>query len=104
AAGTSRDEYTTAYRYFSQPYSLKLQVGKRERRVDATAQYDMTIGEEEVLLDMTVDYQITGVSARELPIGFPMRFELGGWALRSPSGQVATPIASKYLENATPEV
>ncbi len=81
ATASPGEELTVALRYFSLPWALDLEVAKRERRVSAASEYDIKIDKDEIRLDMTVVYEITGLGKGNSRVSFPLNFDLRGWQL-----------------------
>ncbi len=73
------DDISTALRYSRQPWSLPVQLLRRQRRDVARPMYLLTIHPGEAILEMQVDYQISGV--RNFPVHFPLAFALEGWTV-----------------------
>lgn len=70
-------EVTAALSFARQPWSQVMRLVPREQRVEATPKYSLSIGPNEALLRMEVEYRIEGGSA--LPVAFAPRFALEGW-------------------------
>lgn len=68
---------TAAFSFARQPWSQPMRLVPREQRVIAKPTYKLTIGPNEALLNMVVEYQIEGGSS--LPVAFAPRFSIEDW-------------------------